>query len=306
MFGVGGRSGAGPERVRTVVSERVVDDVELSRSAGGADHCAGRVGADRRGRAETKPKITSPRNRWRRRNSVSAAEGGTSSGQPAGRRRYEIPVASKFEFGNLSLHASALITMENIRNVVIIGSGCSGHTAALYTARANLKPSGASKATNPAGQLSLTTLVENFPGFPEGIQGPELIENMRKQAGRFGAQYQLGHVVSADLSKRPFAMQFRQRNDSRPHPDHRQRRLGALAGIARREGADRSRGFIVRHLRRFLLFRQRNRGDRRRRFGHGRGDLPHPLRHQGDTDSSPRSVSRFEDHAGARAAEQEN
>jgi len=58
----------------------------------------------------------------------------------------------------------------------------------------------------PGGQLSLTTLVENFPGFPEGIQGPELIENMRKQSGRFGAQYQLGHVVSADLGKRPFAL----------------------------------------------------------------------------------------------------
>jgi thioredoxin reductase (NADPH) len=95
--------------------------------------------------------------------------------------------------------------MDNIRNVVIIGSGCAGHTAALYTARANLKPL-VIEGHEAGGQLSLTTLVENFPGFPEGIQGPELIENMREQAGRFGAQYQLGHVVGADLSQRPFAI----------------------------------------------------------------------------------------------------
>ncbi len=95
--------------------------------------------------------------------------------------------------------------MSETRNVVIIGSGCSGHTAALYTARANLKPL-VIEGHEPGGQLSLTTLVENFPGFPEGILGPQLVENMRKQAERFGAEYRMAHLTSADLRQRPFAL----------------------------------------------------------------------------------------------------
>ena len=94
---------------------------------------------------------------------------------------------------------------DNVRNVVILGSGCSGLTAAIYAARANLKPL-LLEGHEPGGQLSLTTLVENFPGFPEGIQGPELIENMKKQATRFGAEIVTGHVDTADLSARPFTL----------------------------------------------------------------------------------------------------
>ena len=94
-----------------------------------------------------------------------------------------------------------------IRNVVILGSGCSGLTAAIYTGRANLKPL-VIEGHEPGGQLSITTLVENFPGWPEGIQGPELVENMKTQAARFGAEFQMGHLVSADLSQRPFVLNF--------------------------------------------------------------------------------------------------
>src|SRR5215813_5506463 len=92
-----------------------------------------------------------------------------------------------------------------MRNVVIIGSGCAGNTAAIYTARANLKPLVIS-GHEAGGQLSLTTLVENFPGFPEGIDGPELVENMKKQAEMFGAEFVHGTVAEADLSKRPFRL----------------------------------------------------------------------------------------------------
>jgi len=92
-----------------------------------------------------------------------------------------------------------------MQNVIIIGSGCAGSTAAIYTARANLKPM-VIGGHEPGGQLSMTTMVENFPGFPEGIDGPDLVENMRKQAEHFGAEYVHGSVIEADLSKRPFRL----------------------------------------------------------------------------------------------------
>ena len=92
-----------------------------------------------------------------------------------------------------------------MRNVVIIGSGCAGNTAAIYAARANLEPL-VIEGLEAGGQLSLTTEVENFPGFPEGIMGPELVENMKKQAQRFGGEFQPGNVTKVDLSQRPFKL----------------------------------------------------------------------------------------------------
>ncbi len=94
-----------------------------------------------------------------------------------------------------------------VREVVILGSGCAGLTSAIYTGRSNLRPL-VIEGHEPGGQLSITTLVENFPGWPEGIQGPDLIENMKTQAGRFGAEFRMGHLVSADLSQRPFVLNF--------------------------------------------------------------------------------------------------
>ena len=95
--------------------------------------------------------------------------------------------------------------MAEIRDTVIIGSGCAGLTAALYTARAGLKPL-VLEGHEPGGQLSITTLVENFPGWPDGIQGPELIGNMKKQAERFGAEYQHAHLEGVEAGVHPIKL----------------------------------------------------------------------------------------------------
>ncbi len=92
-----------------------------------------------------------------------------------------------------------------MHNIIVIGSGCAGNTAAIYAARASLEPL-VVEGLEAGGQLTLTTDVENFPGFPEGIMGPDLVDRMKQQAQRFGATYKQGEVTRADLSSRPFKL----------------------------------------------------------------------------------------------------
>ncbi|MEY4372740.1 MAG: thioredoxin reductase [Actinomycetota bacterium] len=104
--------------------------------------------------------------------------------------------------------------MSSTRKVIIIGSGPAGLTAAIYTARANLSPlviegEPSSTSDQPGGQLMLTTEIENFPGWPTGITGPELMQNMREQAARFGAEYLTEKVTRIDFTARPFRVWVR-------------------------------------------------------------------------------------------------
>ena len=139
--------------------------------------------------------------------------------------------------------------MDDVRNVIIIGSGPAGYTAAIYAARADLEPLVFEGSVTAGGALMNTTDVENFPGFPDGVMGPDLMDNLRKQAERFGAELVTDDVTAVDLTGDVKVV-----NDG-AGGEHRARAVVIATGLrlpragrARREAALRPRRVVVRHL----------------------------------------------------------
>ena len=192
--------------------------------------------------------------------------------------------------------------------VAIIGSGPAGYTAAIYAARANLEPvvfEGGGAAiepfTIPGGQLMITTDVENYPGFPKGVEGPELMELFKAQAERFGTTVVTADVTAVDLGERPFRVVS---TEGELAAETLIIATGASAkwlGIPSEEQVPEVRRVGLRDLRRRVVQGARPGRRRRRRHRDGGGDLPDPVRAQGHGRPPPRRVPRVEDHARPRA-----
>ena len=195
--------------------------------------------------------------------------------------------------------------MSDVRDVIIIGGGPAGYTAALYAARANLKPL-VIEGFNWGGQLMITSEVENYPGYRDGVMGPEMMAEFRAQAERFGTDFLTDDVTGVDFSERPFKVYVGRRRVPRADRDrgHRGDCPPARARVGAR--AARPRRHLLRNVRRCLLPRARGRRRRRRRLGHGGGALPDEIRVEGDDRPPAGRVPRFADHARPRPRSRED
>ena len=198
-------------------------------------------------------------------------------------------------------------TASEVRDVIIVGSGPAGYTAAVYTARANLKPLLLAGSVTAGGELMNTTDVENYPGFPDGIMGPDLMENFEKQAARFGTEIQFEDVTDLDLDGdiKTVTIGSGETFQARSiilSTGSAYRELG-LPNEKRLSGPRRQ---LVCNLRRFLLQGSGHCRDRRRGLRHGGGTVPHQVREVRHRGPPPRHPPRLQDHGRPRPGPRED